>query len=374
MTRSVVQLLAIDPGFRTERVGTMRFALAGDRYDAGSAQQRFFEALIERGRELPGGPVVGAVSNLPLVGGGSFPFRVEGEPEPAAAAREKAMLRSVAGDYFRAMGIPIVDGRAIGSRDDSAAPPALVLSTGLARHLFGSETAVGRRLRFYAFPETTWTVVGVVGDVRAASLDAPPPPIIYRSHLQAAENRMTVVVGTRGNAAGAPDIDALVVALQREVRELDPLLPAYQVGTMADQVASTPAVYLRRYFLMLLGGFACLATLLAAVGVYGVIAYAAARRMREMGVRAALGATPRSLLALVLRQGFALAAIGIVLGLATSGALARVLASLLYGVRPTDHLTYAVTAALLTAIALLASLVPAWRAARVNPTDLLRAE
>jgi ABC-type antimicrobial peptide transport system permease subunit len=185
---------------------------------------------------------------------------------------------------------------------------------------------------------------------------------------------MTVVVGTRGNAAGAPDIDALVVALQREVRELDPLLPAYQVGTMADQVASTPAVYLRRYFLMLLGGFACLATLLAAVGVYGVIAYAAARRMREMGVRAALGATPRSLLALVLRQGAALAAIGIVLGLATSGALARVLASLLYGVRPTDHLTYAATAALLTAIALLASLVPAWRAARVNPTDLLRAE
>jgi putative ABC transport system permease protein len=373
MTRSVRQLLAVDPGFRMDRVVTMRLALAGARYDDERAQQRFFEALIASARALRGAPDVGAVSNLPMAGGGSSAFRVEGEPEAAAAARPTATLRSVAGDYFAAMGIPVVDGRAINSRDDSSAAPVVVLSKGLAQRLFGGGRALGRKLRFYASPETVWTVVGVVGDVRAASLDAPAPPIIYRSHLQAAENRMTVVISPRGSG-GRPAVATLIAAMKREAGELDPLLPPYQVGTMADMVASTPAVYLRRYLLMLLAGFAAAATLLAAVGVYGVIAYAAARRTREMGIRSALGATPRSLLALVLRQGAVLAAIGIALGLIASAALSRVLASLLYGVRPTDHPTYAATAALLATVATLASLVPARRAARVDPANLLRAE
>ena len=368
MARSLTALLRVDLGFETGRVVTMRLALAGSRYEPPAAQQRFFETLVARARALPGARAAGAVSNVPLAGGGSTTLHVDGVPEPRAAARPEAMLRGVAGDYFRAMGIRLVEGRALGPRDDSAAVPAIVVSEGLARRLFGPGPAVGRRVRFYASPATAWTVVGVVADVRAASLDAPAPPIIYRSHLQAPENRMTVVV----RAAGDPS--ALLTAMRREMRTLDPLLPVYEVGTMAERVASAPAVYLRRYLLALLGGFALVATLLAAFGLYGVIAYAVARRAREMGIRAALGATPRSIVMLVLRQGATLAAFGFAAGLAASGALGRVLGTLLYGVRATDQLTYGAVAALLAGVTLLASLVPARRAARVDPAEVLRAE
>jgi predicted permease len=306
------------------------------------------------------------VSNIPLAGSGSSAFGVEGAPE--TGTHPTAMLRGVAGGYFRAIGIRLVEGRAIGPHDDGTAPRVVVMSEGLARRLFGPGGAVGRRVRFDAFPDTAWTVVGVAADVRAAGLDTPAPPILYRSHLQAPENRMTVVLRATG------DPSALVAAARRAARELDPLLPVYQTATMAEQVASTPAVYVRRYLLLLLGGFALVATLLAAVGVYGVIAYTAARRTREMGIRTALGATPRSIVALVMRQGAALAAIGIAAGLAASVVLARVLGTLLYDVPATDRLTYGATAALLAGVTLLASLVPARRAARVDPATALRAE
>jgi predicted permease len=368
MARSVVALLRTHPGFAAERVVTMRLALAGPRYGAAGAQQRFFEDVLARVRALPGARETGAVSELPLNGSGTATFRVEGAPEPDPAARPAAMLRGVAGDYFRALGIPVVEGRPLGARDDGAAVPAVVVSDGLARRLFGRGAAVGRRVRFDAFPRQAWTVVGVVGDVRSASLDAPAPPTIYFSHLQAAENRMTVVVRT----AGGPS--PLLAAMRREAHAVDPLLPVYQAGTMAEYVASTPALYLRRYLLTVLGGFAGAALLLAAVGLYGVIAYAVARRTRELGVRVALGATRRSILALVLRQGAALTAAGIAAGFVAAAALGRVLATLLYGVRATDPLTYGAVAALLAAATAIATLAPARRATRVNPTEALRAD
>ncbi|AHG92444.1 permease (plasmid) [Gemmatirosa kalamazoonensis] len=368
MTRSVVALLRVDPGFATEDVVTTRIALAGARYDAPVAQQRFFEAFVARARELPGVRAAGAVSNVPLAGSGAAAFRVEGAPEPASDARPTAMLRGVAGDYFRAMGIRVLDGRPLGARDDADAPRVVVVSEGLPRRLFAPGTAVGRRIRFDAAPETAWTVVGVVADVRATSLDAAAPAIVYRSHLQAPENRMTVVLRASADPA------ALVAAMRRAAREVDPTLPVYGAATMATQVASTPAVYVRRSLLVLLGGFALAATTLAAVGVYGVVAYAAARRTREMGIRAALGATAREIATLVLRQGAALAATGIVAGLVVAAVLARALATLLYGVRASDVMTFAGAAALLAAVTLVASLAPARRAARVHPAECLRAD
>lgn len=366
MTRSVVALVRVDPGFATERVVTMRLALAGARYDDPAVQRRFFETLVTRVGALPSVRDAGAVSQVPLSGGGASTLRVDGEPEPDRAARPEAMRRSVAGDYFRAMGIRMVEGRPLEARDDSTAPPALVMSEGLARRLFGRERAVGRRLRFDDAPGTAWTVVGLAADVRATSLDAPATPLVYVSHLQAPENRMTVVARAAGDPAG------LLAAMRRAVGALDPSLPVYQAGTMAEQVAGTPAVYVRRYMLLLLGGFAVVATLLAAVGLYGVTAYQVARRTRELAIRAALGATRRAVIALVLRQGTALAAVGIVLGLAAAAILGRGLRSLLFGVQPADLLTYGAVTTLLAAVTLLASLIPARRAARMNPTDALR--
>ncbi|HEX2779103.1 MAG TPA: FtsX-like permease family protein, partial [Gemmatimonadaceae bacterium] len=199
-------------------------------------------------------------------------------------------------------------------------------------------------------------------------LDAPATPIIYRSHLQSPENRMTIAV----SAAGDPS--ALLPSMRREVHALDPTLPVYEAETMRQRVARTPAVYMRRYLLLLLGGFALVATLLAAFGLYGVIAYTVARRAREMGIRAALGATRLSLFALVLRRGLTLGAIGLATGLATSIALGRVLGSLLYGVRTTDLVTLGAVAALLGVVITLATLVPAGRAANLAPAEVLRAD
>jgi hypothetical protein len=159
MTRSVVALLRVDPGFATEQVATVRLALAGSRYEPPVVQQRFFASLVERARALPGVRAAGAVTNVPLVGSGTGAFQVEGAPTPPVLPQ--ATLRGVAGDYFRAMGIPLVAGRAVGDRDDARSTPAVVVSARMARQLFGGASALGRRLRLAAYAETSWTIVGV---------------------------------------------------------------------------------------------------------------------------------------------------------------------------------------------------------------------
>jgi predicted permease len=375
MTRSLGQLLRVDAGFDAEHVLTARVALSGATYDAAERQQRFFETLVGRVAALPGVRAAGAVSNVPLVGGGTNTFRVEGRSEPHAANRPEATMRGVAGDYFRAMAIRVVAGRTFTDRDRGGAPPVLVVSAGLARRLFGDRaTAIGQRLRFYAFPESAWTIVGVVGDVKTGRLDAEAPPTIYYTHLQGAENRMSIVARTRGTGDGAPvDPAALAGAVRREVRGLDPAVPVYQVRTMEEQIARSPAVLARRLPLRLVGAFAATALALAVVGIYGLVAYTVAQRTQELGIRIALGAQRRNILSLVVREAALLAAAGVVVGLVVALWGTRMLGSLLYGVDATDPPTYVAVAALLGGIALAASYVPARRAARVDPMVALRA-
>ena len=368
MTRSLGQLLRVDAGFQPEQVVTARIALSGAAYDSSDRQQQFFEMLVGRVRALPGVRAAGAVINLPLAGGGTNTFRVEGGPDPDRAHRPEAIMRGVAGDYFRAMGIPIAAGRVFTAEDREGRPPVLVVSTGLARRQFGDPSrAVGQRLRFYAFPESAWTIVGVVGDVKTARLDADAPPTIYYTHLQAAENRMTVVARTAGDEA------ALAAAVRREAHALDPRVPVYNVGTMEQQIAQSPAVFARRLPLRLVGAFAAAALALAVIGIYGLIAYTVAQRTQEIGVRIALGAQGRNILALIVREGALLAVAGISIGLVVALWATRMLGSLLYGVGATDPLTYAAVAVLLGAISVAASYVPAQRAARVDPMVALRA-
>jgi ABC-type antimicrobial peptide transport system permease subunit len=262
-----------------------------------------------------------------------------------------------------------VAGRAFRAQDDSTAPGVIIVSEGLARRIFGTPgAALGRRLRFYAFPDSAYEVVGVAGDVMTARLDAQAPITIYYPHLQSAENRMTVAIRVTGDPV------ALMRAATDVARALDPQLPIYQLRTMEQAVQDSPAVFARRYPLLLLAAFAAIALLLALVGVYGVVAYSVAQRLRELAIRIALGATSRSILVMVLRQGAVLAALGIAGGVLLSLVLGRFLAAVLFDVRAMDVLTHAGVAAMLAAAAMLATLLPARRAVATDPTITLRAE
>lgn len=368
MTRSLSHLLRVDAGFDADGVLTARVALSGPSYDSAERQQQFFETLLGRVRELPGVRAAGAVRNLPLAGGGTNTFRVEGRREPDPASRPEATMRGVAGDYFHAMGIRLIAGRVFGSVDRANTLPVVVTSAGLARRLFSDEaSAVGQRLRFYAFPESAWTIVGVVGDVRTGRLDDDAPPTIYYTHLQAAENRMSIVARTAGDPA------SLAPLLRREAHALDPAVAVYDVRTMEEQVTRSPAVFSRRLPLHLVGAFAIAALALAVVGIYGLIAYTVARRTQEIGIRIALGARRANILSLVVREGALLALLGVSAGLVVALWATRMLASLLYGVNATDPLTYFSVAVCLGAVSLAASYVPARRAARVDPMIALRA-
>ena len=368
LERSVVQLLRVDPGFEAEHVVTARVPLAGPAYADGARQRRFFEAAIARLAAVPGVDGVGAVSNPPLQGGRTNTFRVEGAPEPPVARRPEAIMRGVGGEYFRTLGIPLVAGRGFTPRDDSTSAPVLVINQTLARRFFPGGSAVGRPIRFYAFPESRWTIVGVVGDVKAGGLDAAVPPAVYYSHLQLAENRMNLVV------RGRVDPGVLLAAIRRAVAELDPGIPTYGAGTMEEEIVGSAAVVARRYPLVLISVAALTGLVLALVGVYGLIAFAVARRTRELAIRMALGAQDQSVVALVVRRGMLLAAAGIGLGVPGALALTRSLGGLLYGVSPADVAVYAAVSAGLALVTAAASWLPARKATRIDPGIVLRAE
>ena len=369
MGRSLAALLRVDPGFTTDRVAIIRLGLVGPAYTDVRRQPRFFEDLLERVRALSEVEAAGAISRSPLQGSGTNLYHVEGTPEPLPANRPEAATRAVAGDYFQTLRIPIVEGRVLNARDDLTAPYALVMNQSLARRLFGSRSAIGRKVRFYAWQDSAWTIVGVVGDVKTDALDQPVRPTFYYSHLQGPENRMSVVV--RGRNA---DARTLIEAMKRIVHDMDPSLPVYGSGSMSEFVSRTAAVNSRRYILVLLAAFAVTALLLAIIGVYGVIAYAVTQRTREIAIRMALGARASSVIGLILRNGVRLVLVGAVAGAIAALAVSRTLSSLLFGVKPGDATTYAVVAIALAIAAMAASYIPARRAARMDPATALRAE
>jgi putative ABC transport system permease protein len=373
LVRSLDQLMRVDPGFDPEQVMTARIALAGPRYASEASQRAFFEDVLARVRSGPGVQSVGAVSNLPLFGGGTNTFRVVGAPEPPSTSRPEATMRAVAGDYFDAMRIRLVAGRQFATRDDSGSTPVIMMNESLARRLFGARTPVGARLRFYAFPEQDWEVIGIVGDVKTTRLDVEAPPTIYYAQLQAPQNRMTLAVRV-SCPAGACDPAAVSGAIRRAVAQSDPTLPIYAVATMAEQMRDSPAVFARRYPLLLVGLFAATALVLAVVGLYGVISYAVAQRTREFGIRVALGAPLPAIRGAVLRRGAMVAAAGVVVGVPAALALTRLMRGMLYGVTWADPMTYAVVSAVLILVALMASWIPAHRATRIEPTVALRVE
>jgi putative ABC transport system permease protein len=343
--------------------------LAPSRYREEQQKSSFYRVLLERVRALPGVEAAAATNHLPMVSDFARAFTIGGRPVPLPGEWPAARFRAVTPDYFRAMGIPLLRGRVFTEQDDAEAPGVALINQSLARRYWPGEDPLGQRVNL-ARPEVqhAWrTVVGVVGDVRHAGLDAEIQPEVYAPYYQMAEPSTTLVV----RAVTEPLM--LAAAVRAAVRAVDLDQPVSEVRTMPRVVAESEAMGSRRTVLLLLSAFAVLAMLLATVGVYGVISYSVAQRTQEIGVRMALGAASGDLVWMVVRQALGLALAGVIIGTLAGLALTRFLSKLAFGVSPADPATFAAVAALLLAVALAASYLPARAATRVDPLTALRA-
>jgi putative ABC transport system permease protein len=366
LVRSFTALTDVDPGFRTENVLSLHLAISRSTYKDDAQVAAYCGRIVERIAALPGIVAAGMVNRLPLAGGNQvlrFDF------ELAAGGPTTLQPRAVTPDYFKTMSIPLREGRVFTRSDSAAAPLVGVVDERLARTLWPGQSAIGQRFAV-ALPgqpqRTRGQIVGVVGNVRHAGLDVDDDRQVYLHHPQFADGRMVLVARTSYDAGAAAP------AIVQAIREIDPDQPVYDVRPMKEVVARSAAE--RWLNVALLAVFAVSSLLLASVGLYGVIAHGVIERSREFGVRLALGATRSELLRLVLRRGFTLASCGAALGLGGAVALTASMKNLRYGITPLDPLVFLSSAVLLFAVALVASYVPARRAALTDPARALRAD
>jgi putative ABC transport system permease protein len=363
--RTLANIRGVDPGFRPDRLLSAFVAPPAVGYDGPPQVRTFYRSLLERLEGAPGVEQAAIVSVLPFSGDDTDTgFEIEGRPKPASPEdRPTAWVRMVSPGFQRTMGIPIEAGRFIEPRDRENVERVAVINRALANQYWRNENPIGRRI---VAGDNPITIVGIVGDVHHRSLQEAPRGQMYLSYEQFGIRGMTVVL----KSAASPT--ALVPVLRDAVAALDPNLPLSSIATMDTLMADSVA--LPRMITLLMGAFAAASLLLAAIGIYGLMAYTVTLRMQEFGVRMALGAASGDVLRLVLGQAARLAAVGILVGAVASYAAARLIATLLFGVTASDVPTFAVTAVLLGSIALAASYVPARRAVRVNPVTALRAE
>ncbi|HSV63269.1 MAG TPA: ABC transporter permease [Chthoniobacterales bacterium] len=366
LIKSFVRLQEVRPGFNAHNVLIANVALPGAKY---KDQQfvEFFRQLKERLEAAPGVQAVGGSVNLPLNASGyaiGRAFIPEGRPLTVDESKD-AMFSTITGDYFRALQIPLLSGRTFELRDNADAPKVVIINETTAKRHFGSPAAaIGKRLSIWRDEKFMREIVGVVGDTKTGSLTGESGAQMYVPHAQDFQwNFMGLVIRTAGDPA------AFATTLRREVQAIDKDQPVYNVRTMDDVVANSLGT--RRVSMQLFAVFACAALLLAAIGIYGVMAYSVTQRTQEIGLRMALGAQKSDVLGLVIRQGMTLSVIGVIVGLAGAFALTRVIGNLLYGVTATDPATFVGIPLLLLFVALLACYLPARRAARLDPTRAL---
>jgi predicted permease len=366
--RSFAALERVRPGFAPASVLTMQTSLPARTYDSTYKVAAFYERLAAQLATVPGARAASVVYPLPMGGDGwGASFVLEGAP--AGAPEPHAEYAVALPGYFRAMGVPLRAGRDFTADDKRGAPEVVIVDEILARRFWPGERALGKRVNLIGRPEGVYaTVVGVVGHVRNGGPQEEGEPQIYMPLLQRPLTTTSIVV--RRACPAACDPTALAASVRERVRAIDPALPVARVATMDDVVAG--AVTRERFSALLLGVFATAALLLAAVGLYGVMAYLVAQRTAEVGIRIALGGRPADVRRLVVRQGVGIAAAGLGAGLLGALALSRSLARLLYEVRPTDPVTYVGIALLLLFVSVLASYVPARRATRIDPVNALR--
>ena len=367
LLRSFAQLYAVDVGYETREI--LRFSL-NPRPEGLDEVRTFYRTLEERIRTIAGVEAAGSVWGPPLGRGhATGTVLVDGRPEPTPTEETEAAIHPMGPQWMETMRIPILRGRGLQEADDYNAEPVALVNETFVRENFPNEEPLGQSVRVtvnLGYGSPTWRIVGIVGDVRTRGLELDAEAQIYVPHGQFGPSAMSITVRS---VPGAPP---LLPAIREEVRQLNPNLPLYRVDTLEEalrqQVAPT------RFYLVLISLFAGLAAVLAAIGLYGVVAYAVSRRTREIGLRVALGANRDGIVRLVLGQGMRPALVGLAFGLGAAFFGGRVMEAVLFGVEPRDPLIFGATGVLLFVVALAATIVPAYRASRVDPVTALRTE
>ncbi len=370
LVRTMIRLFAVSPGFDAAHLLTMQVQTTGPAFDDDAYTFAYFDRVLAAARTVPGVESAALTSQLPLSGDyDGYGVHIETKPRANPEEDPSEFRYGVSAGFFEAMRIPLRRGRFLAAGDRADQPPVAVINESFARKFWPNEDPIGQRVRIGAADHGPWrTIVGIVGDVKQLSLSAQQADGIYLPEVQwpYADGAMSLVLRTRGDPA------VLAPAVRAAVWSVDKDQPILRVATMEGLAAQSEAQ--RRFTLLLFTAFAAVALLLAAAGVYGVLSGTVTDRLAEIGVRSALGASRRDILAMIVGQGLGLSGLGIALGLVGAFVLSRLMGALLFDVPPTDFLTYAVVTTLLLMVALGASWVPAWRAARVNPTTVLRAE
>ncbi|HLK09073.1 MAG TPA: ABC transporter permease [Candidatus Angelobacter sp.] len=367
LLRSFILLQLVDPGFNPSNVLTVELALSGDKYKDEKVNHATSLQFLENLERLPGVTSAGAVSSLPLSGMLAWgPIFVEGRVPPPGEKFINADERIVAGHYFETMQIPLLKGRYFNEQDTKDKPPVVIVDEFMAKQLWPNQDPLGKRISLADLkaPPVWATVVGVVGRIKQETLDSDSRVAFYMAHGQYISRLLNLVVRTTTDPA------SLTSAINHELHEVDHDLPLYNVVTMDQRVADS--LSRRRFTAVLLALFAGFALVLATIGIYGVMAYLVNQGTREIGIRMALGATQPNVVRLVVKQGMTLALTGVVIGMVAAFAFGHLVSGLLYGVKPTDPLTFILVAVLLTIVALIASYIPARRATRIDPMVCLR--
>jgi predicted permease len=368
LLRTFENLWRIDPGFHSHYVLTFELSASKEKYPSSVEKLAFYHQVVERIKAIPGITAAGSVNHLPLdMNDGSIIASLKFDDRNSGPGKDVGAYWVVSPDYFAVIGVRLVNGRIFTERDNSQSPPVAIINQHLAHRVFADDDPVGKHLS-YGSGKTAHTceIVGVVGDIRHWGLDKEAGPEVYLSSLQVATPFISVAISTRSDAAGVAS------EIRGEVDKIDKDQPIYNLRSMDQIVAESLSE--RRFVMILLALFSILALFLSVVGIYGTMAYSTSQRTQEIGVRVALGAQARDILGLILRQGMTLVLFGVGAGILASLELTRLLAGFLFGVRPIDALTIFVVSFILIAVAVLACLLPARRATKVDPAVALRYE
>lgn len=368
--RSFIHLQSVNAGFSPQQVLTAKLSPSGPKFKSDPEFTAFYNQVTEKVRAIPGVQQVGIISTLPLSKGPTAGFRVEGRPILPPDKWPPTSLRAVSPDYFRAMNIPVVQGRPFGEQDNYQAPWRLMINQAAAERDFPGESAIGKRVTFGNTDKdgqpVWWEIIGVAANVRSVELREEPQPELYFGTTQYPFEHMAIVIRS------TVEPTSIVPSLRQAVTEVDRSVPVSDIKTMEHIVSES--VTQPRFNLFLLGLFSAIAVLLSAAGIYGVTAYSVTQRTQELGIRLALGAQVSDILKMVLGQGMTVIAIGLVIGLVAAFLLTRLMRSLLFGVGESDPLTFVAITLVLLLVALAACYIPARRASKVDPLIALRYE